>query len=216
VHYVVANSGITREDEVFKYEDAEEPKKPDLMILDVNITGTMYTTKLATHYFIKQNGNHASPTQEDTCLILIGSGAAFLDVLRTPLYAASKWAARGIMHALRRTAYHYGSRVNVISPWYVKTSILSDADFEHVRSQGVEFATVEDAEQCLLRIISDVSVNGRSLFLAPRKWSPRGYLDLDVDDYHDDRMQEYMEAQMIGGDVDKLFLKQYKLEFDQK
>lgn len=85
--------------------------------MDVNVTGTLYTTKLATHYFVKQNGHASSKAQEDTCLILIGSGAAFLDCLRIPQYSASKWAMRGIMHALRRTAYHYGSRVNVISPW---------------------------------------------------------------------------------------------------
>lgn len=85
--------------------------------MEVNVTGTLYTTKLATHYFIKQNGQIPSDKQDDTCLILIGSGAAFLDCLRIPQYSASKWAMRGIMHALRRTAYHYGSRVNVISPW---------------------------------------------------------------------------------------------------
>ena len=85
--------------------------------MDINVTGSLYTTKLATHYFVKQNGQTQSTAQEDTCLILIGSGAAFLDCLRIPQYSASKWAMRGIMHALRRTTYHYGSRVNVISPW---------------------------------------------------------------------------------------------------
>ncbi|KAK9325350.1 hypothetical protein V1517DRAFT_363615, partial [Lipomyces orientalis] len=57
-------------------------------------------------------------TQDDTCLILIGSGAAFLDYPRTPQYCATKWAMRRIMHSLRRTAFNYGSCVNVISPWY--------------------------------------------------------------------------------------------------
>ena len=97
--------------------DDVEPKKPKLRTIDVNITGTLYTTKLASHYYIKQNGQKPSASQEDTCLILIGSGAAFLDCLRVPQYSATKWAMRGIMHALRRTAHYYGSRVNVISPW---------------------------------------------------------------------------------------------------
>lgn len=85
--------------------------------MEVNLHGALYTTKLATHYFIKQNGKQPSQEQEDTCLILIGSGAAFLDVARGPTYPATKWAIRGIMHSLRRTAHYYGSRVNVISPW---------------------------------------------------------------------------------------------------
>jgi NAD(P)-dependent dehydrogenase (short-subunit alcohol dehydrogenase family) len=93
------------------------PRKPNLGIIDVNLYGTMYTVKLALHYFVKQNGAEVSPSQEDTCLVLIGSGAAYFDVPRTPQYCSSKWAMRGIMHALRRTAFYYGSRVNMISPW---------------------------------------------------------------------------------------------------
>lgn len=97
--------------------DENEPTEPNLKAIDVNLKGALYTTKLATHYFIKQNGQTPSPAQEDTCLVLIGSGAAFLDCLRGPVYPSTKWAVRGIMHTLRRTAYYYGSRVNVISPW---------------------------------------------------------------------------------------------------
>jgi NAD(P)-dependent dehydrogenase (short-subunit alcohol dehydrogenase family) len=118
IHYVVANAGIHRPDEVFLYSgDDQEPHKPDLSVIDINIQGSLFTAKLASHYFIKQNGQTPSPEQEDTCLVLIGSGAAFLDCPRQPQYSASKWAMRGIMHALRRTAFYYGSRVNVISPW---------------------------------------------------------------------------------------------------
>lgn len=97
--------------------DDQEPEEPNLQTIDVNLKGTLYTAKLAQHYFIKQNGQSPSPNQEDTCLVLIGSGAAFLDCLRIPQYSATKWAVRGIMQSLRRTAFYYGSRVNVICPW---------------------------------------------------------------------------------------------------
>lgn len=46
----------------------------------------------------------------------------------------------------------------------------------------MQFATVEDASTCLLRILSDTSINGRSLFVSARKWAPKGYLDLNLDD----------------------------------
>lgn len=118
ISYIVANAGVARNDEVFSV-DLEEPQKPRLDITEINLIGTLYTVKLAFHYFVKQNGSTLSEAQEDTCLVLIGSGAAFLDCPRGPQYSASKWAMRGIMHSLRRTAYHYGSRVNVISPWFV-------------------------------------------------------------------------------------------------
>ncbi|OJJ89343.1 putative short chain dehydrogenase/reductase [Aspergillus glaucus CBS 516.65] len=203
ISYVVANAGIHRQDEVFlNTGDVQELEEPNLTTIDVNIRGTLYTTKLATHYFIKWNGQKPSPEQEDTCLVLIGSGAAFLDCPRAPQYCASKWAMRGIMHSLRRTAFYYGSRVNVISPWYVKTNILSDEAFEHVSSVGIQFAEAEDAGQCLLRILGDTSINGHSIFVSGRKWATKGYMDLDLDDYSGNSLvNEIQEDQVKSAPV---------------
>ncbi|KAJ9144595.1 Adam [Pleurostoma richardsiae] len=198
IHYVVANAGITRQDDVFSFDgNDQEPAKPNLSIVDVNLYGVLYTVKLTLHYFIKQNGTEVSPSQEDTCLVLIGSGAAYFDVPRSVQYPSTKWAMRGIMHGLRRTAPYYGSRVNLISPWYVRTKILTQAAFDHVEKSGVQFATVEDAGQCLLRILSDHTINGRSLFVSARKWAPRGYLDLDLDEYHGNDLVEEIQVDQI-------------------
>ncbi|KAJ5698416.1 adam [Penicillium macrosclerotiorum] len=199
ISFVVANAGIHRKDEVFTYDgDDSAPEKPDLATIDVNLVGTLYTSKLALHYFIKQNGQQPSESQEDTCLILIGSGAAFLDCPRAPQYCATKWAMRGIMHSLRRTAFYYGSRVNVISPWYVKTNILSQEAFAHVKSTGIKFAEASEAGECLLRILSDSTINGRSFFVSGKKWSPSGYLDLDIDDYQGDSLIEDIQQDQIS------------------
>ncbi|KAK5044726.1 hypothetical protein LTR84_010500 [Exophiala bonariae] len=196
IHYVVANAGIIRKDEVFEFG---EPTEPELSTIDVNIKGTLYTVKLAMHYFIKQNGIVPGPEQHDTCLVLIGSGAGIHDCLRIPQYSATKWAARGIMHSLRRTSHFYGSRVNVIHPWYVKTKILSEEVFEEVKAKGVEFATVEDAGQCLLRILSDESINGRSLFIAARKWASTGYMDLDLEDTEENELRKEIQFDQMRG-----------------
>ncbi|KAJ9314990.1 hypothetical protein DTO271D3_4729 [Paecilomyces variotii] len=198
ISYVVANAGISRPDEVFLPSGNKlEPEKPDLSTIDVNLVGSLYTVKLALHYFVSQNGQQPSKSQKDTCLILIGSGAAFVDVPRTPQYCATKWAMRGIMHSLRRTAFYYGSRVNIISPWYVKTNILPEEIFARVARSGVEFADPADAAQCLLRILSDSSVNGHSFFVSAKKWAPRGFIDLDLEDYPGNiLLQEIQDDQM--------------------
>ncbi|GFF27562.1 15-hydroxyprostaglandin dehydrogenase [NAD(+)] [Aspergillus udagawae] len=203
IHYVIANAGIHRRDEIFQPGPQTNPlTEPDLSIIDINIKGPLYTAKLAMHYFIRQNGTTPTPEQEDTCLILIGSGAAFLDVPRSPQYSASKWAMRGIMHSLRRTAYYYGSRVNVISPWYVRTGILSEEVFAHVERSGVEFATADDAGRCLLRILADEKVNGHSFFVTARKWADKGFVDLDLEDYKGDALLgEVQEMQMRSAPV---------------
>lgn len=67
-------------------------------------------------------------------MIPISFSAGFLDVPRIPQYCSTKWAVRGIMHALRRVAFYYGSRVNVIAPWYVQTIMLPKETFDAVRA----------------------------------------------------------------------------------
>ncbi|RBQ77003.1 hypothetical protein FVER14953_12392 [Fusarium verticillioides] len=203
IHYVIANAGMTKDDQTFNFDGKhQEPQKPNLQIIDVNLKGALYTTKLAMHYFVSQNGTEVNEEQEDTCLILISSGAGFLDVPRSPEYSSTKWAVRGIMHALRRTAFYYGSRVNIIAPWYIRTGILSNDQFDQVEKSGVEFATAEDAGECALRILSDTNIDGRTLFVCARKWAPRGYIDLNIEDYPEGLIREIQEDQMRNAPVD--------------
>ncbi|CAN9203249.1 unnamed protein product [Alternaria alternata] len=155
----------------------QTPKKPNLDIIDVNLNGALYTSKLAMHYFMTQNGTSPNSSQTDTCLILIGSGAAYLDCPRGPQYSASKYAMRGIMHSLRRTAYYYGSRINMISPWYVRTKILTDDDFDAVEKAGVQLATTEDAGH--------------------KKVGTEGYIDLDLDEYPGNDLLEEIQADQV-------------------
>jgi hypothetical protein len=57
---------------------------------------------------------------------------------------------------------------------------------------------VEDAGQCLLRILSDREVNVHSFFLSPRKWASRGYVDFELEDYEDELLKEVQKAQLKG------------------
>ena len=72
----------------------------------------------------------------------------------------------------------------------------------------MQFAEAEDAGSALLRILSDRTINGRSLFVSARKWAPEGYLDLNVDDYpRDELIQEIQVDQMKAAPVEEgLFL----------
>ncbi len=92
---------------------------------------------------------------------------------------------------------------------YVKTSILSETAFANVTNSGVQFAEATDAAHALLRILSDTSINGKSLFISAKKWAEEGYLDLDIDDYPENELlQEIQVDQMRSAPVAKgLFLR---------
>ncbi|CAG8973996.1 hypothetical protein HYALB_00011574 [Hymenoscyphus albidus] len=130
---VIANAGIVGEDDLFRLDGKiscslnedhdltandfidpnKPPIKPDLSILDVDLIGMLYTTKLAFHYFRRQ------PVERyrDRCLILISSIAAYVDQPGTPQYNVAKWGTRALMRNLRRTAWKESIRINLVAPW---------------------------------------------------------------------------------------------------
>ena len=195
--------------------ELDEPEEPRLNILNVNMVGVLYTVKLALFYFRKQ---HASNNGDllDQNLILQGSLVGYLDLPGAIQYTSSKWGLRGIMRTLRRSELQHNIRVNYIGPWYVtawiglgyvantllsrfvQTKIMSETVVQHLHQRNVEFATVEDAGEAALRIISDPKVIGRSFAILPRSLAPRGYQDIDYDDYPDDillkKLQDAAEA----------------------
>lgn len=73
----------------------------------------------------------------------------------------------------------------------------SSQDLRQGRNSGVEFATVKDAGQCLFRILSDSAINGRSRFVSPRNWAPRGDFDLDHESYAGNDLSQRIQADQI-------------------
>lgn len=90
------------------------PNKPETKKLDVNITGVLYTTKLALHYFRRQ----PVCSERDRCLILVGSLAGYIDQPGSALYCMSKFAVRALMRTLRRAPWTESIRVNMVTPSY--------------------------------------------------------------------------------------------------
>jgi len=89
--------------------------KPNLTTMDINLTGLLYTVKLAIHYFRRQP---VEPSR-DRCLILKSSLAGYVDLPGSIQYNASKFGVRGVMRSLRRTSWKESIRVNLVAPWSV-------------------------------------------------------------------------------------------------
>jgi hypothetical protein len=71
-----------------------EPTKPDLKIVKVNMDRTLYTWKLAVHYFRKQ----LDAEDRDRCFIITGSMIAWID---SPVSAEIVSTERHILDSLR-------------------------------------------------------------------------------------------------------------------
>lgn len=174
----------------------DEPIEPDLSILQTNLTGVMYTAKLAIHY-CSRNGEG-----NDRVLIMTSSLAGYLDQPGSPQYCSSKWGVRGMMRSMRRTMPPMGMRVNIIAPWFIRTRIMSDEVQKRVEDRGIVFAAKEDAAAAVLHMASNPAINGKSsskhlsdgaqtwigraCAIVPRDIAPQGYMDLLKDDNAED------------------------------
>ncbi|KAF9888862.1 hypothetical protein FE257_008231 [Aspergillus nanangensis] len=187
IDVVIANAGIYGPDVLEGLGD-DEPRKPDTKALDVNLVGVMYTAKLAGWYF-----HHQEP--RDRCLILNSSIMGYIDTQGSSVYSAAKHGVRGLMTCLRRKGV---VRVNCLAPWYVATGILPDTFVHnassHLKAKGLDWATTDDAASAVMRLITDTSINGRTLGIVPRQMSPSGYMDMECDDFAEGTSLERLQS----------------------
>ncbi|OOQ88484.1 5'-hydroxyaverantin dehydrogenase [Penicillium brasilianum] len=179
---VIANAGISRAsgDDLWPLDDPDNvPVKPKLDIVNVNLIGTMYTWKLAVHYFRKQPDTE----DRDRCFIMTGSMTAWIDSPANWQYTSTKYALRGLMRTARRNSHEQGIRINYVAPCYIKSAIRS-AEYEaQLISKGVEFAPQEDVAMCMMKLSTDRTINGHSLMITPRSVAKEGFMDVGKDDH---------------------------------
>ncbi|KIV99232.1 uncharacterized protein PV09_09096 [Verruconis gallopava] len=184
IDIVVANAGIAIHDDLFQLDDAEEPTKPELKIIQVNTIGVAYTVKLARHYFNKGDQSR------DKVLILKASLAGYLDLPGATQYNASKYSVRGMLCNLRKSDL---ARCNLLAPWAIPTPIIPDEVKPimeaNMKSRGSDWAHLEDAVKACLRLAADDSINGRALGIVPRYVDKEGYIDVALDDLDRDDLK---------------------------
>ena len=159
VDVVIANAGISRSsgDSLWTLDDPNsEPTKPNLNIVRVNLDGTLYTWKLAVHYFRKQ----ADTDDRDRCFIITGSMVAWIDSPGNWEYTATKYGLRGFMRTARRSSFEQGIRINYVAPCWIKSAIRTAEYEKWLLDRGIEFGEQKDVANCFLRIATDQSING--------------------------------------------------------
>ncbi|KAF7541787.1 hypothetical protein G7054_g278 [Neopestalotiopsis clavispora] len=192
VDIVIANAGISRSsgDSLWNLDDPDgEPTKPNLNIIKVNLDGSLYTWKLAVHYFRKQ----PDTPERDRCFIITGSMVAWIDSPGNWEYTATKYGLRGFMRTARRSSWEQAIRINYVAPCWIRSAIRTAEYEKWLLDRGVEFGGQEDVANCMMRIACDKGINGHSLMITPRSIAEQGFMDVDRDDYQDDEKDKYMK-----------------------
>lgn len=173
---VVANAGIAGDDVLQQGQnlDAAEPPPPNLKIMDVNMTGVLYTTHLAYFWLPKNPGSKAcsidskpsSSSPRDRHLLLLGSVASLAPIAVQPQYGAAKHAVLGLFRSLRCTSSLQGVRVNLLCPYFIDTPIVTFT--ARLVLAGGGMGQIEDVVEAGTRFVADSRILGRSLVIGPK------------------------------------------------
>lgn len=144
IDYVFANAGITQMSQMRQTDSthfatsalspAELAKSgpPDLKVIEVNTTGTLYTVHLALSYFRAQepvNGWRGK-------LVVTGSSAGFYPFANDALYGASKASNLGLVRALGPKVLREAITINLLAPSCIRTEIGPQDFFDMLEREG--------------------------------------------------------------------------------
>ncbi|KAK8045189.1 hypothetical protein PG993_005213 [Apiospora rasikravindrae] len=127
IDVVMANAGISGHgsSSVLAQEE-DEPSQPNLKTLDVNLTGVIYTVKLAVHYMSK---NQPSPANDSRgAIICTASNAGIYPFPVAPLYAASKGGVISLVRSLGPALERSQIQINALAPAVLETNIAPSKD----------------------------------------------------------------------------------------
>ncbi|KAF2966218.1 hypothetical protein GQX73_g7337 [Xylaria multiplex] len=164
IDVVVANAGITEGGRSWLVPpspaknpgELDELDEPRLKVLDVNLTGNVYSVKLALHY-MQRNAPDATTGLRGS-IICTASNTGLYPFPPQPLYSASKHAIIGLVRSLGAVygQPHIGIRINALAPAVFETNISSNSLFKKmvVTPPSTLVAGVE-------KLMTDTSLNGQ-------------------------------------------------------
>ncbi|KAF8518750.1 NAD(P)-binding protein [Gautieria morchelliformis] len=124
IDIVVPNAGVTELGRLTAVRATAVngvPTKPNLKTLEVNLTGVVYSTRLALFYLLEKDSQALNSLK---AIVFIGSMASIQSIPVAPLYSTSKHALLGLMGSVHGE-YNERLRVGMVCPWFADTPIVS-------------------------------------------------------------------------------------------
>ncbi len=153
IDVLINNAGISMR---ALFEDADLLVIKELM--DINFWGTVYCTKAALPYIIKEKG----------VVLGVSSIAGYRGLPARTGYSASKFAMQGFLEALRTELLHSGTHVMWVSPGFTASNIRNVARSADGSSQAetpLDEKKLMSSETCARIIIDGIERRKRSMVL---------------------------------------------------
>jgi hypothetical protein len=148
---------------------------PTHKVLDVNLLGSMYVSRIASVYLRHNRGGNS-----DRSILLFSCVSGFKESPSLFIYQASKHGVTGLMRSLRNyisSPYKHSLRINTICPWVTQTESIRKIEAQWKRAD-LPTNTPDEVAQVATGVLSDQSLNGTSMFVeGGRAWEIEHNLD---------------------------------------
>ncbi|KAF3400118.1 15-hydroxyprostaglandin dehydrogenase [NAD] [Penicillium rolfsii] len=156
IDVVFANAGISREGNLLPSKGDNEPMKPNLTTMNVNLVGVIYTVNLATYYMYK-NATSDPSASSNGLIVCTASNAGLYPFPVAPLYASTKSGVIGLVRSLARRLEQDKIRINALAPAVIETNIAPSADL----FKPMILTPMSTATKAVAQFVADESLNGK-------------------------------------------------------
>jgi len=153
IDVLINNAGISMRS-LFEEVELDTLRK----VMDINFWGTVYCTKFALPYILKNKGT----------IVGISSIAGYRGLPGRSGYSASKFAVNGWMEALRTELLESGTNVLWVCPGFTTSNIRNAALNKTGESQGespMDEGKMMSSEECAQHIIKAIEKRKRTIVL---------------------------------------------------
>ncbi|KAJ5351038.1 hypothetical protein N7541_001836 [Penicillium brevicompactum] len=201
--FVFVNAGIAEYDDYYAQQpDTGIPPKPDLSLVDVNMSGALYTSYLAMHYFRRSPRS----TEGERNLVFTSSIGGIYPCALTPVYSSTKHALIGYVRSTGQRLWAEGVRVNAICPGVVQTPLFDNEAFGSIfpAEVWIEIHVVIDV---VVQLLSGTEmVDGKGMRVAGDEMhskalqiSGKTFFFIEMSEFHDKAARLTWKAMMGEG-----------------
>ncbi|PYH71889.1 SDR family oxidoreductase [Aspergillus vadensis CBS 113365] len=188
--FVFANAGVAEDTVFFSKHETGIPPRPDIAgLTDINLTGAIYTSYLAMHYFRRS----PEVTMGNRNLIIMSSIGGLYPCMHTPVYSATKHALVGFTRSVGKQLWNEGVKVNAICPGVVITPMITP-ELKAYFSEKV-LITPSDVTNVILKLISQDDVtDSKGTFVSRDQLHSQAIL-VSGEKYYCVEMPEYFDEE---------------------
>lgn len=150
-------------------------KTPTHKVLDVNLLGSMYVSRIASVYL-----RHNRGANSDRSILLFSCVSGFKESPSLFVYQASKHGVTGLMRSLRNyisSPYKHSLRINTICPWVTQTESTKKIEAQW-KNADLPTNTPDEVATVATGVLNDQSLNGTSMFVeGGRAWEIEHNID---------------------------------------